>query len=92
MPSDIQLSPGRYVRITAVSSGKIAVEEVQESLLGSSSPPNIPAGQPEGRFPSVRDLVKMASGQVILDTCSEHELRVSILLPAMAPEPDSDRS
>jgi two-component system cell cycle sensor histidine kinase/response regulator CckA len=88
-----QLEPRSYVLVTATSSGNIAADEVSESLLDLSSlPPNAPIDKETSGLPSVAELVKMASGSLVIESCSERELRVSMCLPAIHFQPGGSQT
>ena len=87
-----RLEPGNYVLVTAMSSGNIAVDEIPESLLDISSPlKSIAEQEKTGGLPGICDHIKMAGGNVVLDSCSEQELSVSIYLPAIKIKPSPQK-
>lgn len=87
-----RLEPGHYVLITTASCGNIAVDEVSESLLDFSNSLNsIAEEEKTSGLPGVCDLIKMTGGKLVLDSCSEQELSVSIYLPAIIIEPSSPK-
>jgi len=91
--SGSQPEPGRYVFVTATSSGNIAADEVSESLLAISPPLRIqPEEKKENGLPGVSELIKMAGGSLVIESCSERELRVSVCLPAIPSHPGESRT
>jgi two-component system cell cycle sensor histidine kinase/response regulator CckA len=88
LPQGTQLKPGPYVCVTATSSGIIAADAALESLLVKPSTPDDSSEGMGYELPSVGDLFKLANGQLILDSCSDRELSISIYIPAASSAPD----
>jgi two-component system cell cycle sensor histidine kinase/response regulator CckA len=81
---EVAPEPERYVFVTATSSGHIAADEISDSLLASSPPLNFPTeDRKENELPDVSELIKAVNGSLVIENCSEREIRVSIRLPAV---------
>lgn len=90
---DGRIVPGSYVRITVISSGKIAPDEAREFLADfASSSPRAAWINGESVLPNVCDFVKLANGRLAVEAWSEQEIIVSISLPAIPAEPESRQS
>ena len=76
------LEPGRYVVVSAIAAGRIAVEEVGLSLLDADAPSDNKGAETDCAIPSILDLAQLSDGLSTIDDLSQHELRVSLYFPA----------
>lgn len=74
--------PSNYVVVTALISGRIAVDRVPDSLIAPATSADNNTEIDPGAIPSVSYLIGLANGYSVLNGYSRQELSLSLYLPA----------